>query len=92
MNLNSLVKVADSALKQIDLFIKEEGNSHVLNSIKEQILFIKEKALQGKNPVKELENGKMFTYAILASKEFASPREEELHETIYEVTRALNDL
>jgi hypothetical protein len=53
------------------------------------MVFIRDNAAAGKNPSKELTSGTKFTYAILASRELASPDELVLKDSIDEVTRIL---
>jgi len=45
--------------------------------------------LEGKSPVDELEDGKKFTFGILASREFASPEELLVQEKIDSLTKIL---
>ncbi len=90
MNYVELAERADTAIQKLQEFIDNNGSTDVLESIKEQMLFIKGKALTKKNPAYELENNQKFTYAILASREFASPQELELKEYINKVSRILD--
>ncbi|WP_217670790.1 hypothetical protein [Arsukibacterium indicum] len=53
------------------------------------MVFIRDNAAAGKNPSTELSSGTKFTYAVLASRELASPEQMVLQNLIDEVTRNL---
>ncbi|HED17556.1 MAG TPA: hypothetical protein ENI64_12175 [Gammaproteobacteria bacterium] len=91
MDYRMLAECSDTAIKKIFQQINDEGSSEVLESIKQQMIFIRDNALEGKNPALALEAGRQFTYGILASREFASPKELELKEYIDKVSRVLDD-
>lgn len=92
MGFNELSKKASDAIDELNIFIDEDGSNNVLESIKQQMIFIRDKADEEKNPLNELGVDKKFTYGILASREFASPRELELQEYIYSVSREMDKL
>ena len=91
MSFKALELTANETIFQIDRFIEEEGeeDNGVLESIMNQMIFIRDAALVEKNPFAELEEGRTFTFGILASREFASPRELELQDYIYDVFHEL---
>jgi len=66
------------------------ASARALESIRKQLIFIRDKALEGKNPLLELGEKNYFTYRILASKEFASPEEMEIKKNIDYVSRILD--
>ena len=61
----------------------------VLTAIRNQMVFIRDNAAAGKNPSAELSSGAKFTYAVLASRELASPEEMVLQDLINDVTKIL---
>jgi len=89
MNHTLLSKCANTAIEQIQEFMQEEGTNNTLESIKQQMIFIRDNSQVGKNPIHELGNDREFTYGILSSREFASPKELELKELINNVSNLL---
>jgi hypothetical protein len=84
-----LEKKSNAALFIIDEFTVSNGGSSVLESIREQILFIRNNAILGKNPVVEL-NGRQFTYGIISSREFSSPDELKIKTCLDAVSEVLD--
>jgi len=91
MNFTLLYESANSVIEQILLLIKDEGTNETLESIKQQMIFIRDNSKVGINPISALTENKKFTYGILASREFASPRELELKENINRVSRIMDN-
>ncbi len=91
MDYGLLAKCADAVIEEIILLVKDEGSTEALQSIKQQMLFIRDSALEGKTPSIELGADKKFTYAILASRELASPKELLVKKSINKVSRILDD-
>ena len=91
MNFIKLKESAIVAIKKIDEFGIKNGESDQLESIKQQMIFIRDNAINGKDPSLELGDDRKFTYAIIASREFASPEELDLKEYIDEVSSLLDD-
>lgn len=89
MDYEALSTSAKVALNKLEKYINTVGSTGVLESIKQQLIFIHDKAAEGKNPLFELEE-KKFTYNVLASREFASPEELEIKKTIDYVSRILD--
>jgi len=85
----TLENAAKDALLELNKLIKNYGTSNILESIQNQLQFIQQKAEEGKSPVDELEDGKKFTFGILASREFASPEELLVQEKIDSLTKIL---
>lgn len=90
MNHEELSFCAELAINKLDDFISKVGATASLESIRQQMIFIRDKANQGKNPLDELENSRYFTYRILASKEFASSEELEIKKYIDHVSNILD--
>lgn len=89
MDYQSLFSAAEKVIVAIDDHAPRYASADVLSSIKNQMVFIRDNAAAGKNPSKELLPGTKFTYAILASRELASPDETFLNDLIDEVTKIL---
>ena len=91
MNFKKLVDAANDSLSKIAAFESKNGQSPVFDSIKVQMRFIRDAALAGKNSNLELEKDKQFTYAILASREFASPEELPIKSSLNVVSTLLDE-
>jgi hypothetical protein len=89
MNFNALKSAANYVIDSINNDSLETVAADVLASIKNQMVFIRDAAAAGKDPVAELPAGTKFTYAVLASRELASPNELMLQTRIDKVTRIL---
>lgn len=89
MDYKVLFTAANKVISAIDAHPPQYASADVLTSIKNQMVFIRDNAAAGKNPSKELASGTKFTYAILASRELASPDETFLRDLIDEVTKIL---
>ncbi len=90
MDYEALSVSAEAAINKLEKYTNKVGSTGVLESITKQLIFIRDKAVEGKNPLFELEEKKYFTYRILASKEFASPEELEIKKSIDYVSRILD--
>lgn len=90
MDYKELSFRAGLAIDKLDEFIRKVGATASLESIRQQMIFIRDKADQGKNPLDELESSRYFTYRILASREFASPEELEIKKYIDHVSNILD--
>lgn len=81
------------AVAQVIVFIEDNplpaASADVLAPIKNQMVFIRDAAAAGKDPEADLPAGTKFTYAVLASRELASPDELLLQAKIDKVTRIL---
>lgn len=81
------------AAAQVIVFMEDNplpaASVDVLTSIKNQMVFIRDAAAAGKDPAAELPSVTKFTYAVLASRELASPEELLLQAKIDKVTRTL---
>ena len=75
LKLQALQLAANDVIAAIDATPPEHVSDDVLASIQNQMIFIREKAAAGKSPSAELPAGTTFTYAMLASRELASPDE-----------------
>lgn len=86
MNYKKLSLAAGEVIKEIEgsklRFISEGAKE----SIKNQMIFIKEYADKAIDPRTQL-NGNKFTYGIISSREFSSPEELEVKAMIDEVSR-----
>lgn len=89
MNYNTLMMAANKVITAIDTIPPKYASVNALASIKNQMLFIRDKAAAGKNPSTELATGTTFTYAILASRELTSPDEMALQVLIDKVSNIL---
>ncbi|MEO3877120.1 hypothetical protein [Rheinheimera fenheensis] len=89
MNFNALKSAANDVIDAIYTDSFETVTADVLTSIKNQMVFIRDAAAAGKDPAAELPSGTKFTYAVLASRELASPDELLLQAKIDKVTRIL---
>lgn len=89
MDYELLAVNAETAIEEIKLFIAEDGSSDTLESILAQMVFIRDLSKKGKNPITELGPNREFTYGILSSREFASPKELKLKEYINKVDSIL---
>lgn len=91
MNLKKLEILSKDAFKEISNFEKKHGQRAPITSIKNQMKFISESSGNGLNPLKELKNGKTFTFAIISSKELSSPEELALKRKIDLVAKELTE-
>ena len=89
MNYNALMMAANKVIAAIDAAALEHASVNVFTSIKNQMLFIRDNAAAGKNPLTVLPPNTKFTYAVLASRELASPDELMLQAQIDKVTEIL---
>lgn len=89
MNFNALQSAANDVIDAIYTASFETVTADVLTSIKNQMVFIRDAAAAGKNPAADLPAGTKFTYAVLASRELASPDELMLQTRIDKVTHLL---
>ncbi len=89
MNFDALQSAANDVIDAIDTDSLETVTADVLTTIKHQMVFIRDAAAAGKDPAAELPAGTKFTYAVLASRELASPNELMLQTRIDKVTRIL---
>ena len=89
MNYNALMMAANKVIAAIDTAPPKHALVNVLASIKIQMLFIRDNAAAGKNPSTVLPPNTKFTYAVLASRELASPDELMLQAQIDKVTEIL---
>ena len=88
----NFLKVEQLALQAIDKFTNQKvinTNEPSIQSILTQLNFIASCAKQGKNPRNSLPEGKVFTYGIISSREFASPEELELKKYLTAVDKEL---
>ena len=90
MDFVKLKEQVDLVLDHIDAYTEKYGSSAALESIRNQMIFIGENARKKVNPVPEMGDDKKFTYAIIASRELASPDELVLKEAIDEVSSLLD--
>ena len=91
MNFSELSKKASNAIDEIEKYIGRYGTNEVIASIKQQMIFIKEKAILKQNPVLALHE-KKFTYGVLSSREFSSPDEMRIKKLLDDVSRILDDI
>lgn len=89
MDYQSLYTAANDAVVAIDTWPLQYASPDILASIKNQMVFIRDNAAAGRNPSDELAPGTKFTYAILVSRELASPKELVLQDLIDKVTSIL---
>ncbi|SNY58967.1 hypothetical protein SAMN06297280_3530 [Arsukibacterium tuosuense] len=89
MDYKALQAAASDVIAFIDNNAPKHTSADVLTSIKNQMVFIRDNAAAGKNPSTELSSGAKFTYAVLASRELASPEEMALQDLIDKVTSIL---
>lgn len=89
MDYKALCDAAEKVIVALDKQAPLHASINVLTSIKNQMVFIRDNAASGQNPSKTLPPGTKFTYAILASRELASPEEVALKDLIDEVSRIL---
>lgn len=89
MDYKALSRAASNVINAIETNPPETVSTDALESIKSQMIFIRDNADNGKNPSAELMSGNKFTYAIIASRELTSPDELGLGDLISEVTRIL---
>ena len=92
MDFTKLEKQANLAVSEIDFVIEKHGVSDQIESINQQILFIRENAKNNKDPSEELGDKQKLTYSIIASREFTCPSELQLKESLYKVSRLLDQL
>jgi len=90
MDYRNLAESANTSIQKLQEFIESNGSSDTLESIKQQMTFIRDNALEDKDPSLELNSSQKFTYAILSAREFSSPQELELKEYINKVSRILD--
>ncbi|MAD76601.1 MAG: hypothetical protein CML20_17740 [Rheinheimera sp.] len=89
MDYQALLVAANDVIACIDNNAPRHTSAHVLTSIRNQMVFIRDNAAAGRNPATELSSGSKFTYAVLASRELASPDEMVLQDLIDNVTKLM---
>lgn len=89
MNYQALQLAAEQVIAAINKTAPASISVDVLASIKRQMEFICKHAAAGNNPSAELPPNTKFTYAVLASRELASPDELLLQAKIDKVTHLL---
>ncbi|MDN3640883.1 hypothetical protein QWY82_18935 [Simiduia curdlanivorans] len=89
MNLDKVASCAENAINAFKTQNVIDPKSPAIESIINQMEFIKSKALTGKNPRLELQEGQSFSYGIIASRELSAPDELALKKFLDEVTHAL---
>lgn len=89
MDYQALYTAANDVVVAISTRTLQHASPDILASIKNQMIFIRDNAAAGRNPSDELAPDIKFTYAILASRELASPKELVLQELIDKVTSVL---
>lgn len=92
MNYIDLENAAQVTIQKIDNYVKRNGSSNSLDSIRNQMVFIRDSAKKNKHPVTMLKDDNKFTYSIIASRELASPEELELYDYIVEVSRIMDNM
>lgn len=90
LNCQELAKVAVLAVEKLDCFLEKNECTASLESIRQQMIFIRDKSLQGINPISALGENRTFTYRIIASREFSSPEELEVKFYIDRVSNLLD--
>lgn len=89
MDFKILFAAANDVVQAIDNQPPSYTSADVLASIRNQMIFIRDNAVLNKNPSSELPPNTKFTFAILASRELASPDELLLQAKIDKVTHIL---
>lgn len=89
MDYKALFTAANNVVQTIDNQPPRHASADVLASIKNQMIFIRDNAALSKNPSTVLPPNTKFTYAVLASRELASPDELMLQAQIDKVTEIL---
>lgn len=89
MDYKALFAAAEDVVQTIENQPPRYASADVLASIKNQMIFIRDNATLSKNPSEELPPSTKFTYAVLASRELASPDELLLQAKIDKVTHLL---
>lgn len=90
MNLKKLLEKTERAILELEKYSSRFGSTDQIDSIKQQMIFLRENAASGKNPINELGDKKL-TYGIIASREFASPDELELKGYLDNVSEVLDE-
>lgn len=90
MDLNKLSSAAEAAIDQLNQYAERYGEEGFLKSIRCQMEFIFEHASSGVDPVSKL-GDRTFTYAVMASRELASPEEMVIVDRLNQVTRILSE-
>lgn len=91
MTLIELSEASSDVLMEINKLESVHGGTNALSTIKTQMEFIKKYAECGINPKSQLGDN-TFTYAIIASREFASPAEMVIQEKLDNITILLKKL
>ncbi|MDO6762396.1 immunity protein Tsi6 family protein [Agarivorans sp. 1_MG-2023] len=89
MNIPMLTVSSSLALTEFSKKSIPSIEGAIYDSIIEQLKFILHEAKRGHNPRNNLPRGKIFTYGVLASRNFASPEELKLKALLDEVTSHL---
>lgn len=89
MNYDELATAARKAINAINEFSNGGNETEALMSIKAQMKFIEESAKNNIDPITQLGERK-FTYAILASRELASPDELVIKTLLNDVSELLD--
>lgn len=92
MKYGALVSSTIEALEELEYFEIHGSSYPWAESIRNQIEFIKTRAEDRKNPVKELSDGKAFNYSIISSKNLTSPEDMVLKSKLDRVTENLRNL
>jgi len=89
MSYKNLTMAAEEVLMELSLFINKNGSNPQLDSIRNQMLFIKKHSEKNINPVKMLDLDREFTYGIISSREFSSGEEMRIKEKLNDVSDQL---
>jgi hypothetical protein len=88
----ALVSSTIEALEELGNFETHGSYYPWAESIRNQIKFIRTRAEDKKNPIKELGDGEVFNYSIISSRNLTSPEEMVLKSKLDRVTENLRNL
>ncbi len=91
MDYDKLTQKSNLIMQMLSDKLSLEGDKQVLVSIKKQMEFINGEALNAKNPLEALPEGKVFSFGVLASKELTGSDEVELTNLIDDVSQMLDE-
>jgi len=91
MEYSKLAIQTNKTINYLTKFMKNNRDDASLESIINQMIFIRDNAQKNINPTFALSDGRKFTYAILASRELSSPDELKLKEEIDKVSKLLDE-
>ena len=91
MDYGKLTQKSNLIVQMLSDKLSVDGDKQALVSIKKQMEFINGEALNARNPIDSLSEGKVFSFGVIASKELTGSDEEKLTDLIDDVSQMLDE-